>query len=201
MYCSSRTLASSKARTPNNFATGTRACSHLMMSTAELSCLMRFSTCATVSASTRSILFTRTVLENAICAHAVPLDSRSPLLSSSFPIACLASTRAMTLSMTNARRTSGFTMNDCTTGAGSAAPVSSISTPSNWSPSLRFIAIFCSVLTRSPRMVQQTQPLSSTTSSSAKSSCFCSTRASSMLTSPTSFSITANFLSLCSVSK
>mmetsp|Transcript_84838 Transcript_84838/g.252879 ORF Transcript_84838/g.252879 Transcript_84838/m.252879 type:complete len:303 (-) Transcript_84838:125-1033(-) len=199
--CSSSTLERLKAPTLKSFSTGTTAFRHLIISAFGLSCFTRLSMSDSSFSPAKSILLTRTVLENAIWAHAVPFASGSPWLSSSFSMACFASTRATTLSTEKACLTSGFTKKVWTTGAGSAMPVSSMSTPSRWSPSAYLFAMPLRVFTRSLRIVQQTHPLSNRISSPARSVFFCSTSASSMLTSPTSFSITASFLSRCSRSK
>mmetsp|Transcript_20266 Transcript_20266/g.63509 ORF Transcript_20266/g.63509 Transcript_20266/m.63509 type:complete len:202 (+) Transcript_20266:538-1143(+) len=201
MSFSSRTLPRLNAPTLNSLPTGTTASLHLMISAFGLSSLTRPSMDLSLCSSAKSILFSKTVLENTICAQAVPFSCGLPLLSSSFSMACFASTRATTLSTAKAWRTSGFMKKVCTTGAGSAMPVVSMMTPSSLCPPATFAAMLARVSARSLRMVQQMHPLSSTNNSSASFVSFCSTNASSMLTSPTSFSITASFLSFCSRNK
>mmetsp|Transcript_12516 Transcript_12516/g.37585 ORF Transcript_12516/g.37585 Transcript_12516/m.37585 type:complete len:350 (+) Transcript_12516:139-1188(+) len=195
---SARTFARLNAPTPKSFESGAAAFWHRITSAVVLISRTRASISARRFSSARSTLLSSTVDENAICAHAVPFASGSSFASASFISACLASTSATTLSTKNAAPISSFMKKVWTTGAGSAAPVSSIKTPSSACPFWTFSATFNSVATRSLRIVQQMQPLSRTTSSSPISWCFCSTSESSIDTSPISFSMTANFLSLCS---
>ena len=100
---------------------------------------------------------------------------------------CLASARHRMESMRKASAISGLMKKVNATGAGSARPVVSMMTWSNFfARSFRVRR----ARTRSPRTVQHTQPLSMVMMSSA-SFMFSPTRASSMDTAPNSFSMTA----------
>mmetsp|Transcript_20399 Transcript_20399/g.33156 ORF Transcript_20399/g.33156 Transcript_20399/m.33156 type:complete len:235 (-) Transcript_20399:167-871(-) len=156
--------------------------------------LMRLLTFFTCSASTRSTLFSRTTSANATCSTA----SFSPCFSSSSRCRIhLQSTTVIIASMRKLLFTLSSAKNVCATGAGSAMPVVSIITPSSDFPFSIIADILWRVLTRSPRTVQQMQPLFISMISSSSLNLL-RISASSTPTAPNSFSITAYFFSFCS---
>ena len=109
---------------------------------------------------------------------------------------CLASTSVTMPSSRANDLTMSSTKKVCATGAGSAIPVVSMTMPSRWSlPALIRLQSFSSTTIRSWRTVQQMQPfIISMISSSACIFVFFCSSASSIPTSPNSFSMTASFL-------
>mmetsp|Transcript_106225 Transcript_106225/g.193352 ORF Transcript_106225/g.193352 Transcript_106225/m.193352 type:complete len:200 (-) Transcript_106225:483-1082(-) len=149
------------------------------------------------SVLTRSILFRRTLSEKATCWKA-SLTLPSSTLSSKRPGRCLQSATQRTPSSRSSAVSSGFDMKVRMIGTGSAMPVVSIIMASIALPLCIDSSICFKPFSRSPRMVQHMQPLSITRTFSAMDS-FCSLRrASSMDTSPNSFSMIAIFFSRCS---
>mmetsp|Transcript_7256 Transcript_7256/g.11842 ORF Transcript_7256/g.11842 Transcript_7256/m.11842 type:complete len:234 (+) Transcript_7256:533-1234(+) len=159
--------------------------------TLSLMARIRFSTSTSSSSFTRSVLFRMMRSAKAICSTA-SFSTPSGFSSSRCWMMCFASTRVRIPSRTNFCWTKSSAKNVCATGAGSAKPVVSITTQSNG------LSFFCAFLTsffnpaiRSPRTVQQIQPLFISTRFSSLRIGADSIRASSMPTSPNSFSITA----------
>mmetsp|Transcript_5328 Transcript_5328/g.23602 ORF Transcript_5328/g.23602 Transcript_5328/m.23602 type:complete len:231 (+) Transcript_5328:199-891(+) len=153
--------------------------------------VMRF----TSASSTRSILLRIIRSAKATCSIA-SFSAPSGFSSSRCCSMCLASTRVTIPSRRKCSWTPSSTKKVCATGAGSAIPVVSIRMQS----SLRFPAAMrpenlFSTTTRSWRTVQQMQPfIISTISSSICVFVFLAMSASSMPTSPNSFSMIAIFL-------
>ena len=109
---------------------------------------------------------------------------------------CGAFTRAITPSMRHWAARPGSARSVCTAGPGEAKPEASMSRWSKGTISIasrRRASRACSVVTRSPRTVQQRQPLLSWTTFSSTPT----TRRPSMPTSPNSFTITAIRWSCC----
>mmetsp|Transcript_36133 Transcript_36133/g.67289 ORF Transcript_36133/g.67289 Transcript_36133/m.67289 type:complete len:200 (-) Transcript_36133:277-876(-) len=149
------------------------------------------------SADTRSSLFNSSLSQNATCWYA-SFTRPSSTSSSRRLHTFLASATVMTPSSRSLELISSEVMNVRTIGTGSAMPVVSITI---WSRCLPFSTSFRISLKpsmRSPRIVQHMQPLSMTTTFSAKAILSFFKSRSSMDTSPNSFSMTAIFFSLCS---
>ena len=150
------------------------------MTAARLMVRMRASTASSSSGVTRSALFRTITSANAICSSASALSSRRAGKFFASTTVTIASSRVRS-------RTVSSTKNVCATGAGLASPVVSMMMPSKRSrrrirpPTMRI---------RSPRTVQQTQPLFISNTSSSLST----TRSLSTPNSPNSFIITAYFL-------
>ena len=136
-----------------------------------------------VSTSARSVLLRTILSANATCSTA-SFSTPSGLTSSKCSLTCAASTIVMIASSRRSEAISSSMKKVCATGAGSASPVVSIRMRSK--RSLRFIKA-PRMRIRSPRTVQQMQPLFISKISSSASS----TSASSIPTSPNSFSMTA----------
>ena len=136
---------------------------------------------------TRSHLLSRITSAKAICSFASSASSMCSQI-------CLASTRVTTALMTSCSFMSSSTKKVCTTGPGSARPVVSMRMWSNLSR--RFMRL-PTMRMRSPRTVQQMQPLfiSKISSSALMTSSW------SIPISPNSFSITAMRWPCCSVSR
>mmetsp|Transcript_27458 Transcript_27458/g.64007 ORF Transcript_27458/g.64007 Transcript_27458/m.64007 type:complete len:200 (-) Transcript_27458:445-1044(-) len=158
---------------------------------------MRSLTAMACSVVMRSSLLRMTLSAKATCWKA-SLTLPSSIWSSRRAMMCLASARATTASNRKSVVISGLDINVRTMGTGSAMPVVSIMMASMAWPLAMSSVISFSPFTRSPRIVQHTQPLSMTTIFSAIASLFWFSNASSMEISPNSFSMTAIFLSLCS---
>ena len=141
---------------------------------------MRRSTSAASASLTRSILFSTRMSAKAICSSASLVSSRRAGR-------CLASTTVTMASSLVRAFTSSSAKKVCATGAGSARPVVSTMMPSN--RSRRFISPPMMRI-RSPRTVQQMQPLFISKTSSSVST----TRSLSTPSSPNSLITTANFL-------
>ena len=143
------------------------------------------STAAASSSLTRSILLSTSRSAKATCCSASLLSERRAAR-------CFASTNVTMESSRVAFFTSSSTKKVCATGAGSARPVVSTMMPSKRS---RLRISWVRMRMRSPRTVQQMQPLFiSNTSSSAST-----TRSLSTPSSPNSLMTTANFLPWFSV--
>mmetsp|Transcript_29802 Transcript_29802/g.84999 ORF Transcript_29802/g.84999 Transcript_29802/m.84999 type:complete len:200 (-) Transcript_29802:495-1094(-) len=158
---------------------------------------MRSLTTMACSVLMRSSLFKMILSAKAICWYA-SFTLPSSTWSSSLPIRCLASAIATTASKRKSAVNSGLDMKVLTMGTGSAMPVVSMRIWSMVSPFLMSSMICCRPCARSPRIVQHMQPLSMTMTFSAVFNFSCLSRASSMEISPNSFSMMANFFSLCS---
>mmetsp|Transcript_23858 Transcript_23858/g.73447 ORF Transcript_23858/g.73447 Transcript_23858/m.73447 type:complete len:268 (-) Transcript_23858:72-875(-) len=148
--------------------------------------LIFFSSFSRYSFSTKSVLLRRMRSANAICSTA-SFSTPSGLTSSKCSMACFESTTVTMPSRRKRSDMSSSTKNVCATGAGSARPVVSMITASNWP--LRFVPSSFSTLTRSLRTVQHTQPF---IISMIWSSLLCFKTPSSTPTSPNSFSMIAN---------
>ena len=146
---------------------------------------MRRSTSSSSSGVTRSVLFRMMTSAKAIWSSA-------SWLSSSRAGRCLASTTVTTASSRVLARTPSSTKKVCATGAGLARPVVSMMMPSNLSR--RFISP-PTMRIRSPRTVQQMQPLFISNTSSSVST----TRSLSTPSSPNSLITTAYLRPCCSL--
>mmetsp|Transcript_4396 Transcript_4396/g.11255 ORF Transcript_4396/g.11255 Transcript_4396/m.11255 type:complete len:230 (+) Transcript_4396:1008-1697(+) len=146
------------------------------------------------ASETRSILLRMMRSAKATCSTA-SFSAPSGFSSSKCCSTCFASTMVMIPSNWAKFFTAGSTKNVWATGAGSANPVVSMTMPSSWSvPAATRSASFFNTTTKSWRTVQHTQPfIISTSSSLACIVVFFLSRASSMPTSPNSFSMTAIF--------
>mmetsp|Transcript_15838 Transcript_15838/g.33866 ORF Transcript_15838/g.33866 Transcript_15838/m.33866 type:complete len:304 (-) Transcript_15838:89-1000(-) len=183
---SSSKRSSEKELRPISLSIGTRDCWLSINSAKELIELIVSLTIASSSLVTRSVLLRMMRSEKATCCTA-SLTVSSARLSLRCVRMCLQSTRQSTPSMRKLFIKEKSEVMVLMTGAGSARPVVSSSTRSKFF--LRSLS--CpKALTKSPRTVQHAQPLSMVISSSAAFT-FSLTRASSMLTAPNSFSITA----------
>mmetsp|Transcript_41234 Transcript_41234/g.131023 ORF Transcript_41234/g.131023 Transcript_41234/m.131023 type:complete len:217 (+) Transcript_41234:503-1153(+) len=152
---------------------------------------MRRSTSAKPSSSARSHLFRRMRSANATCSTA-SFSTPSGFSSSRWAMMCLASTTVRMPSRIKCFCTYSSAKKVWATGAGSARPVVSTITPSRSLPVLReFFIIFLRPAMRSPRTVQQMQPLFISTMFSSVVRGPASRSSSSMPTSPNSFSMTA----------
>mmetsp|Transcript_30604 Transcript_30604/g.94635 ORF Transcript_30604/g.94635 Transcript_30604/m.94635 type:complete len:293 (+) Transcript_30604:742-1620(+) len=153
---------------------------------------MRFSTRSRSCSETRSILLRRIRSANATCSTD-SFSAPSGFSSSRCCSMCFASTTVTMPSRSAKHEISSSTKNVCATGAGSAMPVVSMTMPSSFMPASTFLASFSRTTTRSWRTVQQMQPfiISMSSSPSMRSFMFFISSASSMPTSPNSFSMTA----------
>mmetsp|Transcript_24464 Transcript_24464/g.81300 ORF Transcript_24464/g.81300 Transcript_24464/m.81300 type:complete len:246 (+) Transcript_24464:427-1164(+) len=155
----------------------------------ELIDLSRFSTRSRSSSETRSVLLSRIRSAKATCSTA-SFSAPSGFSSSRCCSMCFAST-SVTIASSRACSLMDSSMKKvCATGPGSASPVVSITTASSRSRRLKSLE---RMRMRSPRTVQQMQPLFISKMSSDVSY-RCCTSASSTPTSPNSFSITAILL-------
>mmetsp|Transcript_19262 Transcript_19262/g.44280 ORF Transcript_19262/g.44280 Transcript_19262/m.44280 type:complete len:288 (-) Transcript_19262:55-918(-) len=152
------------------------------------------------SSVTRSHLFSSSRSANATCSTA-SFSAPSGFSSSRCCSMCFASTMVTIPSSLANALTSSSTKKVCATGAGSAMPVVSITIASSLSfPERTRFANFCKTVMRSCRTVQQMQPF--IISKICSSDCilaFLASSASSMPTSPNSFSITAIFFPCAAV--
>mmetsp|Transcript_3402 Transcript_3402/g.8321 ORF Transcript_3402/g.8321 Transcript_3402/m.8321 type:complete len:218 (+) Transcript_3402:503-1156(+) len=154
---------------------------------------------SSASSGTKSHLFSINLSAKATCSTA-SFSAPSGFSSSRCCTTCFASTSVIIPSSVQNSFTSSSTKNVCATGAGSANPVVSMTMASNLRPFSLRLASFFRTSTRSWRTVQQMQPfIISMTSSSVSVFSFGFINASSMPTSPNSFSITAIFLPCCAV--
>mmetsp|Transcript_52872 Transcript_52872/g.128110 ORF Transcript_52872/g.128110 Transcript_52872/m.128110 type:complete len:289 (-) Transcript_52872:77-943(-) len=182
----STTLCKSKARTPRTLSNGTTALSHRITSPVLLILRSLFSTSSRCSGDTRSVLFSSILSANTTCStHS--FSAPSGFTSSKCCITCFASTKVTMASSLALAWIPSSMKNVWATGAGSAIPVVSINTASSLVLRLR---ILLRMRIKSPLTVQQIQPLFISNISSEVSYC-CLTKASSIPTSPNSFSITA----------
>mmetsp|Transcript_5893 Transcript_5893/g.14634 ORF Transcript_5893/g.14634 Transcript_5893/m.14634 type:complete len:359 (+) Transcript_5893:121-1197(+) len=185
----------SKALMFSTESTATFDCSHRWIGAVLLIARRRFSTRSRSSLVTTSILFSSSRSAKATCSTA-SFSAPSAFSSSRCCSMCLASTRVTMPSRREKRRTSSSTKKVWATGAGSAMPVVSITIPSSFKvPASTRARSLLSTTMRSCLTVQQMQPfIISMISSSACNLVFLCSSASSMPTSPNSFSITASFL-------
>mmetsp|Transcript_59547 Transcript_59547/g.159546 ORF Transcript_59547/g.159546 Transcript_59547/m.159546 type:complete len:232 (-) Transcript_59547:186-881(-) len=182
------TRSISKAPTLMRLFGSTLLCWHRKTGACELMAFSRASIASSSAASvTRSVLFSRMRSAKATCSTA-SFSTPSGFSSSKCCRTCFASTTVMIPSSLYIHLMSSSTKNVCATGAGSASPVVSMITASN------FCTFSCSLLrdvTRSLRTVQQMQPFMTSiiSSSTASEMTFSSTP-----TSPNSFSTIANLM-------
>mmetsp|Transcript_109266 Transcript_109266/g.309119 ORF Transcript_109266/g.309119 Transcript_109266/m.309119 type:complete len:367 (-) Transcript_109266:8-1108(-) len=143
------------------------------------------------SGETRSVLFRRIRSAKATCSTA-SLTTPFGFSSLRCSMQCLASTTVSTPSRTMWLCTKSSAKNVCATGAGSARPVVSMMMPSRGLP-LPAVCLwsFFSPTMRSPRTVQQMQPLFISMMFSSVTLLFVLSSASSIPISPNSFSMTA----------
>mmetsp|Transcript_31047 Transcript_31047/g.53427 ORF Transcript_31047/g.53427 Transcript_31047/m.53427 type:complete len:287 (+) Transcript_31047:46-906(+) len=182
----------SNALSSSTLSTDTLDCSQRMIGANSLiersRCSMRS---RSASSGTRSILFKIIRSAKATCSFD-SFSAPSGLTSSRCCSMCLASTSVTIPSSLKYSWMISSTKNVCAMGPGSAIPVLSITTASSFSPAICLVTSPWRVWIRSLRTVQQMQPLSvSMTSSSVCSFIFFLSKASSIPTSPNSFSITA----------
>mmetsp|Transcript_15316 Transcript_15316/g.45957 ORF Transcript_15316/g.45957 Transcript_15316/m.45957 type:complete len:309 (-) Transcript_15316:392-1318(-) len=157
----------------------------------------RLFTVPATSLLTRSSLLRRILSAKATCWYA-SFTFPSSTSSSRRARMCFASTTVTTPSRRSSSVRSLDVMKVLAIGTGSAMPVVSIRIASSRLP-WRFTFMSClRPLSRSPRTVQHMQPLSMTTTSSARANLSIFRRSSSIGTSPNSFSMTATLLSRCS---
>mmetsp|Transcript_91666 Transcript_91666/g.245890 ORF Transcript_91666/g.245890 Transcript_91666/m.245890 type:complete len:215 (+) Transcript_91666:625-1269(+) len=184
-------LSREKPRMPRTKSISTSLFVVRLMGTVALMARILFSTSTSVASSTRSHLFKRIRSANAICSTA-SFSTPSGFSSSRCWMTCAASTSVRIPSKRMCCCTYSSAKKVCATGAGSARPVVSIITPSSGLPVfLEFLMSFLSPAIRSPRTVQQMQPLFISTMFSSEAREPALTRESSMPTSPNSFSMTA----------
>mmetsp|Transcript_47154 Transcript_47154/g.111997 ORF Transcript_47154/g.111997 Transcript_47154/m.111997 type:complete len:200 (-) Transcript_47154:455-1054(-) len=162
-----------------------------------LMCLILSLTAMACSGVTKSSLLRMILSAKATCWKA-SFTFPSSTVSSKRPGRFLESATVTTASNRRSAVTCGLDMKVRTMGTGSAMPVVSIMIWSIPEPFLMASMISCNPPRRSPRMVQHMQPLSMTTIFSANASFSCLSKASSIGTSPNSFSMMAIFLSVCS---
>mmetsp|Transcript_78410 Transcript_78410/g.208156 ORF Transcript_78410/g.208156 Transcript_78410/m.208156 type:complete len:216 (-) Transcript_78410:26-673(-) len=185
-------LSREKPRMPKMKSISTSLFVHRLIGTFALMARIRVSTSTSpASSSTRSHLFSRMRSAKAICSTA-SFSTPSGFSSSRCWMTCAASTSVRIPSKRMCCCTYSSAKKVCATGAGSARPVVSIITPSSGLPVfLEFLMSFLSPAIRSPRTVQQMQPLFISTMFSSEAREPALTRESSMPTSPNSFSMTA----------
>mmetsp|Transcript_3969 Transcript_3969/g.7733 ORF Transcript_3969/g.7733 Transcript_3969/m.7733 type:complete len:202 (+) Transcript_3969:1624-2229(+) len=148
---------------------------------------MRLVTSASSASSTRSVLLSTMRSAKAICSIA-SFTTPSFFTSLRWRVTCLESTTVTSPSRRYCCESWSSRKNVWMMGAGLASPVVSMSTWSNLSR--LFMARSLSMFTRSPRTVQQRQPLLSISTSSSPASS-AATRDPSISISPNSFSMTA----------
>ena len=193
LACSAR--CKSKPWIPSTESTETVDCRQRTIGAKGLRPRSRASTRSSSRGLTRSVLLSSSRSANATCALA-SLTTPFGFFAFRWRSTCFASTKVTMPSSRANSAISSCTKNVCATGAGSAMPVVSMMMPSSASSPARVrAASFSRILTRSPRTEQQMQPLStSTISSSSVKWLFLAMSASSIETSPNSFSTTAIFL-------
>mmetsp|Transcript_49164 Transcript_49164/g.155620 ORF Transcript_49164/g.155620 Transcript_49164/m.155620 type:complete len:217 (+) Transcript_49164:852-1502(+) len=189
----SSVLRRSKEEMPMRSLGSTCPFSHRKMVALGLSLRSRSSMAGSSASGTRSVLLSKMRSAKATCS-AASFSTPSGFSSSMRARMCFESQTVMIASRENLAWMSSSTKKVCATGAGSARPVVSRRTRSK--ESLRSLSCV-RARTRSPRTVQQAQPLSIEMTSSAEER-FSLTRASSMLTAPNSFSMTQIRLPCCS---
>mmetsp|Transcript_25000 Transcript_25000/g.62442 ORF Transcript_25000/g.62442 Transcript_25000/m.62442 type:complete len:227 (+) Transcript_25000:647-1327(+) len=189
------TFFRSKAPRLSTLSTDTALFVARTIETVEFMDFNRFSTRSRSASATRSVLLRMIRSAKATCSTA-SFSTPSGRGSSRCCSTCFASTRVTMPSSLKYFWTSSSTKNVCATGAGSAMPVVSMRTQSSLRvPLLMRSANFLSTTTRSWRTVQQMHPfIISMISSSICSLAFFARSASSMPTSPNSFSMIAIFL-------
>mmetsp|Transcript_71090 Transcript_71090/g.206149 ORF Transcript_71090/g.206149 Transcript_71090/m.206149 type:complete len:346 (+) Transcript_71090:327-1364(+) len=187
----SRILSKENALMPKMKSMSTSLYLQRLIWTASLIILIRRSTSANSSSVAKSVLFSRILSAKATCSTA-SFSTPSGFSSSKWLIRCLASTTVRMPSKANLDWMNSSAKKVWATGAGSASPVVSIITASIglfvvWA----FLTMRFSPAIKSPRTVQQMQPLFISTMFSSVVNGPASRRASSMPTSPNSFSMTA----------
>mmetsp|Transcript_56664 Transcript_56664/g.172496 ORF Transcript_56664/g.172496 Transcript_56664/m.172496 type:complete len:299 (-) Transcript_56664:340-1236(-) len=187
----SKILSRENAWMPRMKSMGTSLYLHRRIWAASLILRIRFSTSSSSASSTKSVLFRRMRSAKATCSTA-SFSTPSGFSSSRWATKCFASATVRMPSSAIFCWTKSSAKNVCATGAGSARPVVSIRTASMGLPVLlEFLTILLRPAMRSPRTVQQMQPLFISMMFSSVVMGPASSRASSMPTSPNSFSITA----------
>mmetsp|Transcript_9537 Transcript_9537/g.29914 ORF Transcript_9537/g.29914 Transcript_9537/m.29914 type:complete len:230 (-) Transcript_9537:280-969(-) len=178
----------------STLSTVTLARSHLTTGAILLIARRRFSTLSRSSGSTRSHLLSSRRSAKATCSTD-SFSAPSAFSSSRWRSMCLASTNVTIPSRRAKAVVRSSTKKVWATGAGSAMPVVSMTMPSSLRlPLSQRSASLWITFTRSCRTVQQMQPfIISMSSSSLSILAFLSNSASSMPTSPNSFSMTAIF--------
>mmetsp|Transcript_31446 Transcript_31446/g.98547 ORF Transcript_31446/g.98547 Transcript_31446/m.98547 type:complete len:227 (+) Transcript_31446:102-782(+) len=185
----SRVRSRSKPRMSRREPTSTAACSQRWIGAKRLMARSRASTRPRSASLTRSTLLSSSRSAKATCSTA-SFSAPSGFSSSRCCSMCFAST-SVTIASSRACSLMDSSMKKvCATGPGSASPVVSITTASSRSRRLKSLE---RMRMRSPRTVQQMQPLFISKMSSDVSY-RCWTSASSTPTSPNSFSITAILL-------
>mmetsp|Transcript_89735 Transcript_89735/g.231669 ORF Transcript_89735/g.231669 Transcript_89735/m.231669 type:complete len:253 (-) Transcript_89735:502-1260(-) len=187
----SRILSRENAWMPRMKSMSTWLCVQRRICTASLIMRIRFSTSSSSASDTRSHLFSKMRSAKATCSTA-SFSTPSGFSSSKWATRCFASHTVKMPSKDSFCCTKSSAKNVCATGDGSASPVVSIMTASMGLPVFcEFLTIFFRPAMRSPRTVQQMQPLFISTMFSSVVSGPASMSASSMPTSPNSFSMTA----------
>mmetsp|Transcript_24465 Transcript_24465/g.81304 ORF Transcript_24465/g.81304 Transcript_24465/m.81304 type:complete len:246 (+) Transcript_24465:427-1164(+) len=185
----SSVLCRSKEEMPMRSLGSTCPFSHRKMVALGLSLRSRSSMAGSSASETRSVLLSKIRSAKATCSTA-SFSAPSGFSSSRCCSMCFAST-SVTIASSRACSLMDSSMKKvCATGPGSASPVVSITTASSRSRRLKSLE---RMRMRSPRTVQQMQPLFISKMSSDVSY-RCCTSASSTPTSPNSFSITAILL-------
>mmetsp|Transcript_83195 Transcript_83195/g.233085 ORF Transcript_83195/g.233085 Transcript_83195/m.233085 type:complete len:313 (+) Transcript_83195:457-1395(+) len=187
----SKILSKENAWMPRMKSMSTSLYLQRLISTPWLIMRMRRSTSASSSSVARSVLLRRMRSAKATCSTD-SFSTPSGFSSSRWAMRCLASTTVRMPSRANFCCTKSSAKKVCATGAGSARPVVSMMTASMNLPVFwAFFTIRLRPAMRSPRTVQQMQPLFISTMFSSVVMGPASMRASSMPTSPNSFSMTA----------
>mmetsp|Transcript_145559 Transcript_145559/g.362996 ORF Transcript_145559/g.362996 Transcript_145559/m.362996 type:complete len:328 (-) Transcript_145559:447-1430(-) len=190
----SKTRSNEKPRMPRIWSRSTRDCWVRIKGAAPLICRISDSSSASSSSEARSVLLSKIRSAKAICSTA-SFSTPSGFSSRKCCKQCFASTTVMMPSRTIWAWMWSSAKNVCATGAGSARPVVSMMTPSSLEPEAadRFRMLLRPWM-RSPRTVQQMQPLFISMICSEPRSSREAISASSMPISPNSFSITAKRL-------
>mmetsp|Transcript_8396 Transcript_8396/g.19675 ORF Transcript_8396/g.19675 Transcript_8396/m.19675 type:complete len:362 (-) Transcript_8396:3-1088(-) len=195
----SRILSSEKASMPKMKLMSTSLLTHRRICAAWLIMRILRSTSSSAASSTRSHLLSRMRSAKATCSTA-SFSTPSGFSSSRCAVRCLASTTVRMPSRASDFCTKSSAKKVCATGAGSASPVVSISTPSSAFPDFaEFLINLLRPAMRSPRTVQQMQPLFISTTFSSVVKDPASMSSSSIPTSPNSFSMTPMRLPWCSL--
>mmetsp|Transcript_688 Transcript_688/g.1873 ORF Transcript_688/g.1873 Transcript_688/m.1873 type:complete len:273 (-) Transcript_688:12-830(-) len=190
----------SKALMPSTWSTDTWDFSLRMIGAKALMPFRRCSTATNSGSVARSILFSRMRSAKATCSTA-SFSAPSGFSSSRCWMMCFASTSVMIPSNLANAATFGSTKKVCATGAGSAMPVVSMTMASIGFPDSCVFFSFLSTTAKSARTVQQMQPfiISKSSSPSTWFLMLFASKASSMPTSPNSFSMTAILFPCCFV--
>mmetsp|Transcript_92791 Transcript_92791/g.289301 ORF Transcript_92791/g.289301 Transcript_92791/m.289301 type:complete len:321 (+) Transcript_92791:660-1622(+) len=189
-----RTLSREKARMPKMKSMSTSELRVRLIWAVLLIALSSSWTSSAYSSLTRSSLFSRMRSANATCSTA-SLTMPSGFSSFRCSNTCLTSTTVRMPSSDMCPCTKSSAKKVCATGAGSAKPVVSMMMPSRGFPlPAVFLYSFFRPAMRSPRTVQQTQPLFISMMFSSVTELLLLMSFSSIPTSPNSFSMTAIFL-------